>query len=214
MPEPAAVTPRAPAPVRPRTAAVVVASDRRARGEGVDRSGVVLVEGLRDAGWSCGDAVVVPDGVESVRAAVRDAADAGAAVVLTSGGTGVGPRDLTPEATAPLLARELPGVAEALRRAGAAHVPTAILSRGLAGVTAGGVVVVNLPGSPGGARDGLAVLLPVLDHLTAQLAGGDHDDSPAPPAGADQHGGHGGHAAHDRHDRHHGTHGSGGGAHP
>ncbi|MGB4776907.1 MogA/MoaB family molybdenum cofactor biosynthesis protein, partial [Microbacterium sp.] len=97
-----------------------------------------------------------------------------ARLVVTTGGTGVSPTDVTPEQTAPLLVRHLPGIAEELRRRGAASTPFAVLSRGLAGVAASGAVVVNLPGSVGGVRDGIAVLDAVLDHLVDQIAGGDH----------------------------------------
>lgn len=152
---------------------VVTASTRAAAGVYEDRGGPILVAGLRELGFEVGDALVVPDGdpvAEALRAAVR----AGVDVVLTTGGTGVGPTDRTPEATSPLLDLELPGLAEALRGYGAAHgVPTAVLSRGLAGV-AGRTVVVNLPGSTGGCRDGLVVLGPVLPHLVSQVRGGDH----------------------------------------
>jgi molybdenum cofactor synthesis domain-containing protein len=153
---------------------VVVVSDRCAGGTAVDRSGPVARELLESAGHRVGDVVVVPDGEASVAAALTDALATGADVVLTSGGTGVAPRDLTPEGTRPFLDRELPGVAEELRRRGAAEVPTAVLSRGLAGVTAEGVLVVNLPGSPGAVRSGLEVLLPLLPHVVHQVAGGDH----------------------------------------
>lgn len=153
--------------------AVVVASDRCARGEAEDRSGARAAELLRAAGHEVAPVVVVPDGVPSVRRAVADAART-AHVVLTSGGTGVAPRDQTPEATLPLLARELPGLAEALRRHGQAHVATAVLSRGLAGVTASGVLVVNLPGSTRAVEQGLEVLLPLLGHVVEQVRGGDH----------------------------------------
>jgi molybdenum cofactor biosynthesis protein B len=153
-------------------AAVVTVSDRSSRGEREDASGPLLARLLRELGGEAADPVVVPDEVDAVRAAVREAA-ATYDVVVTTGGTGVSPRDVTPEATRPLLDRELPGIAEALRQRGAGTVPTAVLSRGLAG-TIGTTLVVNLPGSTGGVRDGVAVLAPVLDHALAQLRGGDH----------------------------------------
>lgn len=153
-------------------AAVVTVSDRSARGEREDTSGPLLTSLLRGLGLDATDPVVVPDEVTAVQAALREAA-AAYDLVVTTGGTGLSPRDVTPEATRPLLDRELPGVAEALRARGAAAVPTAVLSRGLAG-TIGAVLVVNLPGSTGGVRDGVEVLAPVLDHALAQLRGGDH----------------------------------------
>ncbi len=155
-------------------ALVVTVSDRSSRGERADTSGPLLAGLLREAGLEVPEAVVVPDEVDAVQAALRDAVAAGHHLVVTTGGTGLSPRDVTPEATAPLLDRALPGIAEALRARGAAAVPTAVLSRGLAG-TIGRVLVVNLPGSTGGVRDGAAVLVPVLAHALAQLRGeGDH----------------------------------------
>ncbi len=150
----------------------MVVSDRCAAGTREDRSGPAAVELLRSAGYAVPSPVVVPDGASSVRDAVTSAIADGARVVVTSGGTGVSPRDETPEGTRPLLAKELPGIPELLRRS--SDVPTATLSRGLAGVTVEGVVVVNLPGSTGGVREGLVVLLPLLPHLLSQVQGGDH----------------------------------------
>lgn len=154
-------------------AAVVVASNRAAAGVYEDETGPLIVAALEADGWEVGPAVVVPDG-EPVAAAIRAALDAGARAVLTTGGTGLTPTDLTPEVTRPLLDREVPGIAEAIRAYGAAKgVPTAALSRGLAGVS-GAALVVNLPGSRGGVKDGLAVVLPLLRHAVEQVRGSDH----------------------------------------
>ncbi|KXK60504.1 molybdenum cofactor biosynthesis protein [Micromonospora rosaria] len=153
-------------------ARVVVASNRAAAGVYRDTSGPLLVAGLRNLGCTVDDPIVVPDG-EPVGVALRAAQADGMQVVLTSGGTGVTPTDRTPEVTRALLDYEIPGIAEAIRAHSRAQVPTAALSRGLAGV-AGRMLVVNLPGSTGGARDGLAVLGPILAHTVDQLRGGDH----------------------------------------
>ena len=153
-------------------ARVIVASNRAWAGVYADSSGPVLVSGLRQLGFEVDDPVVVPDGDpvgEAIRAAVADGVD----VVVTSGGTGITPTDRTPDVTRQILDYEIPGIAEAIRAYSRERVPTSTLSRGLAGV-AGRTVVVNLPGSTGGARDGLAVLGPVLAHAVAQLHGGDH----------------------------------------
>ena len=154
-------------------AVVVVASNRAAAGVYDDTTGPVIVSWLRDQGFECGDPVVRPDG-EPVGAAIRAAADGGARVVLTTGGTGLTPTDRTPEVTRPLLDLEVPGIAEAIRAYGVAQgVPTAVLSRGLAGISAGALVI-NLPGSKGGVKDGLAVVVPALRHAVEQISGSDH----------------------------------------
>jgi molybdenum cofactor synthesis domain-containing protein len=155
-------------------ALAVTVSNRAAAGVYPDRSGPVLVELLRSAGCAVVDGpLVIPDG-DPVEAALRDGLAAGYDVVVTTGGTGLTPGDQTPEMTRRVLDREIPGIAEALRSAGAAAgVPSAILSRGVAGV-AGRTLIVNLPGSTGGVRDGMAVLAPVLGHAVSQINGGDH----------------------------------------
>lgn len=162
-------------------AAVITVSDRCARGEAEDTSGPLLVSLLAEQGIEDVVTLTVSDGVISVRGAIRHALARGARLVLTTGGTGVAPRDLTPEGTRELLVAELPGIAEAIRAHGAsAGVPTAVLSRGLAGIVGmpdgeERALVVNLPGSTGGVRDGAAVVLPLWPHIRDQLAGGDHD---------------------------------------
>ncbi|WP_310964731.1 MogA/MoaB family molybdenum cofactor biosynthesis protein [Nocardioides terrisoli] len=154
-------------------AAVVVASNRAAAGVYDDTTGPLIVDALRADGWEVADPDVVPDG-EPVGLAIRAAIADGARVVLTTGGTGLTPTDRTPEVTRDLLDREVPGIAEAIRAYGVAQgVPTAALSRGLAGVV-GRTLVVNLPGSTGGVRDGLAVVVPVLRHAVEQIVGSDH----------------------------------------
>ena len=154
-------------------ALAVTVSNRAAAGVYEDRSGPVLVSLLRSAGCAVDGPVVVADG-EAVSDVLRDAVASGYDVVVTTGGTGLTPLDLTPEMTRRVLDREIPGIGEALRAYGAAAgVASAILSRGVAGV-AGRTLVVNLPGSTGGVRDGMAVLTPVLEHAVSQIHGGDH----------------------------------------
>jgi molybdenum cofactor synthesis domain-containing protein len=157
------------APIR---ALAITVSTRAATGVYEDRSGPLLVSLLVDAGCEVDGPVVLPDG-EPVEAELRSAVAGGYDVVVTTGGTGISPTDRTPEMTARVIERELPGVAEAIRAAGLAATPTAVLSRGLAGVC-GRTLVVNLPGSTGGVRDGMAVLAALIPHAVSQLAGADH----------------------------------------
>ncbi|AGM09882.1 molybdenum cofactor biosynthesis protein B [Amycolatopsis keratiniphila] len=155
-----------------RVARVIVASNRAAKGVYEDATGPVIADWLASRGWDVPAPVVVQDG-EPVGEALRDAVAAGVQVIVTTGGTGISPTDRTPDVTRAVLDYELPGVADAIRAAGLPKVPTAVLSRGVAGV-AGRTLVVNLPGSRGGVKDGLGVLDGILDHAVDQLAGGDH----------------------------------------
>lgn len=161
------------------TVFLLTVSDRAHRGERDDLSGPAAAAALEQAGFALSGSAVVPDGRGEVEAALERAIQTGVDVVLTLGGTGAGPRDETPEGTRPKIERELPGIAEALRAAGAEKVATAVLSRGLAGISHPNdqghrAVLVNLPGSPGGARDGVLYLTGVLPHLVEQVKGGDH----------------------------------------
>ena len=155
-------------------ARVLTVSDRSHAGKRADRSGPLLASMLADLGFIVDAVVVVPDVADDIAAALRTAVDAGIDLVVTTGGTGFAPRDVTPEATLRVLDREAPGLVEVLRTADRVRVPTSILSRAVAGI-AGGSVIVNLPGSTGGVRDGVGILAPVIGHAIAQVrGGGDH----------------------------------------
>jgi molybdenum cofactor biosynthesis protein B len=155
-------------------AQVITVSDRSHGGLRHDSSGPLLASLLHDQlGFDVADVLVVPDEIPEIEAALRAAVQAGFDLVVTTGGTGFAPRDVTPEATRRVLEREAPGLAEALRQLNRDKVPTTILSRAVAGV-AGTSIIVNLPGSTGAVRDGITVLEPVIGHAIVQLRGGDH----------------------------------------
>lgn len=164
-----------------RAATAITVSDRSSDGRREDESGRVLVESLRSHGYEVDAPVVVPDGLDSVAGAIRAAVARGHRLVVTTGGTGMGPRDLTPEATRKVITRENPGLAELLRHEGARHTRYAAASRGVVGVAdwpadqgVGGTLVVNLPGRPSAVQENMDVLGPLLGHLLDQVAGGDH----------------------------------------
>lgn len=155
-------------------AAVITCSDRAFQREYADESGPIIADGLREAGFAVGDILIVPDDAETIATAISSFVQGGVRVVVTTGGTGVAPRDVTVEATRGILDYELPGIAEEIRRVGLAATPFSVLSRGLAGVVSrddNRAVVVNAPGSKGGAKDTMKVLRPVLEHLVGQLDG-------------------------------------------
>jgi molybdenum cofactor synthesis domain-containing protein len=155
-------------------AAIITASNRASRGVYEDTSGEILAAGLKELGFNVAIQVVVPDSVSLIAAEISKAIDAKIDLIVTTGGTGISPTDVTPEATAPLIEKALPGISEALRAYSREKVPTSDLSRGLAGSTENSLII-NLPGSPGGVRDGLLIIGRLASHAISQLAGGDHE---------------------------------------
>jgi molybdenum cofactor synthesis domain-containing protein len=157
-------------------AAVITASNRAFNGVYEDTSGQILLEGLKAIGYQIDAVEVLPDDIEKIAAAIKSAINDGLDLVVTTGGTGISPFDVTPEATAPLIEKEMPGILEALRAYSRDKVPTTDLSRGAAGVT-NKTLIINLPGSPGAAKDGLVIIERLASHIHDQLAGHDHSSS-------------------------------------
>ena len=155
------------------TAAIITASDRAAQGIYHDESGELLSQGLKEIGFDVKFRKILPDHVEDISQGIASALLSGVDLIVTTGGTGISPSDVTPEATAPHIQKLLPGISESLRAYGRTKTPFADLSRGLAGIN-GNTAIINLPGSPNGVRDGLIVFEKILPHLMSQLSGQDH----------------------------------------
>ena len=156
-----------------RTAVVITASNRASAGVYADTSGEILAAGLTKLGYELKDPIVIPDNISQIQAAIELSLAGKVDLIVTTGGTGVSPHDVTPEATAPLIKKLLPGIPEAFRAYSRDRVPTTDLSRGLAGVT-GSSLIINLPGSPGGVKDGLVSIERLAGHVHDQIAGVDH----------------------------------------
>jgi len=156
-----------------RTAVVITASNRASAGVYADTSGEILAAGLTKLGYQLKDPIVIPDNISQIQAAIELSLVGKVDLIVTTGGTGVSPHDVTPEATAPLIKKLLPGIPEAFRAYSRDRVPTTDLSRGLAGVTESSLII-NLPGSPGGVKDGLVIIERLAGHIHDQIAGVDH----------------------------------------
>jgi molybdenum cofactor synthesis domain-containing protein len=156
-----------------RTAVVITASNRASAGVYADTSGEILAAGLSKLGYELKDPIVIPDNISQIQAAIELSLAGKVDLIVTTGGTGVSPHDVTPEATAPLIKKLLPGIPEAFRAYSRDRVPTTDLSRGLAGVTDSSLII-NLPGSPGGVKDGLVIIERLAGHVHDQIAGVDH----------------------------------------
>jgi molybdenum cofactor synthesis domain-containing protein len=159
-----------------KSALVITASNRASAGVYEDKSGKILVEGLENLGYQITESIIVPDNLAQISGAIKSGIEKKIDLIVTTGGTGVSPMDITPEATAPLIEKILPGFSEALRAYARDKVPTTDLSRAIAGVTDKSLIV-NLPGSPGGVKDGLVILERLASHIHDQVAGHDHSAS-------------------------------------